>query len=136
MTTSVYFSFYQEVDNDLFGGEIKKKGDKKETTKKTKKSTKPVTDDDLFGDSGSIFDDIPSKSKDKKKKKPDSGIDIFAKNDSGKSCCPSSGGGGCVRCLFLRKVLFATPDFPPKNYLCHDQFWLYWNILNLCQMSQ
>ena len=84
MTTFVHFSFYQEVDNDLFGGESKKKGDKKETTKKTKKSTKPVTDDDLFGDSGSIFDDIPSKSKEKKKKKADSGKDIFAKNDSGK----------------------------------------------------
>ncbi len=42
-----------------------------------------MTDDDLFGDSGSIFNDVPSKAKDKKKKKASGGKDIFASKDDG-----------------------------------------------------
>ena len=37
--------------------------------RKPRKVNKPLGDDELFGDSGDIFSDIPSKPKDKKKKK-------------------------------------------------------------------
>ena len=52
------------------------------TTKKTKKASKTVTDEDLFGDTGSIFD-VPSKTKEKKKKKSETGKDIFSSKDEG-----------------------------------------------------
>ena len=42
---------------------------KKAEPRKPKKVNKPLGDDELFGDSGDIFSDIPSKPKDKKKKK-------------------------------------------------------------------
>ena len=50
-------------DDDLFS--VSKKAE----PRKPRKVNKPLGDDDLFGDSGNIFDDIPSKPKEKKKKK-------------------------------------------------------------------
>lgn len=54
---------------------------KKAEPRKLRKAAKPLGDDDLFGDSGDIFSDIPSKPKDKKKKKSSTAAnkeDIFA----------------------------------------------------------
>ena len=54
---------------------------KKAEPRKLRKAAKPLGDDDLFGDSGDIFSDIPSKPKDKKKKKSSTVADkedIFA----------------------------------------------------------
>ena len=42
---------------------------KKAEPRKPKRVVKPLGDDDLFGDSGDIFSDIPSKPKGAKKKK-------------------------------------------------------------------
>ena len=42
---------------------------KKAEARKARKVVKPLGDDDLFGDSGDIFSDIPSKPKGTKKKK-------------------------------------------------------------------
>ena len=73
---------FQEVEDDLFSSTAKKHEDKMVTTKKTKKASKTVTDEDLFGDTGSIFD-VPSKIKEKKKKKSETGKDIFSSKDEG-----------------------------------------------------
>lgn len=73
---------FQEIEEDLFGGKSKKKEERSDGAKKTKKATKTVTDEDLFGDSGSIFETKP---KDKKKKKAENaGKDIFNSKDDGK----------------------------------------------------
>ena len=56
---------------------------KKAEARKVRKVVKPLGDDDLFGDSGDIFSDIPSKPKGTKKKKSATtvpGDDIFAKD--------------------------------------------------------
>ena len=66
------------------------------TAKKTKKASKTVTDEDLFGDTGSIFD-VPSKAKEKKKKKSDTGKDIFSSKDDGEFFSPWL----TCYCLFL-----------------------------------
>ena len=62
-----------------------------------------MTDEDLFGDSGTIFD-IPSKTRDKKKKKSDSGKDIFNAKDDGMCFMISllTGGFYPVHLLFIR----------------------------------
>ena len=68
----------QEDDDDLFSV-------KKSEPRKPKKVAKPLGDDDLFGDSGDIFSDIPSKPKDKKKKKSATTApkeDIFADREA------------------------------------------------------
>ena len=68
------FCGLQEDDDDLFAV-------KKAEQRKPKKVVKPLGDDDLFGDSGDIFSDIPSKPKDKRKKKSSTAApkeDIFA----------------------------------------------------------
>jgi len=72
--------FNEGVEDDLFSSTPKKQEDKMVTAKKTKKASKTVTDEDLFGDTGSIFD-VPSKTKEKKKKKSDTGKDIFSSKD-------------------------------------------------------
>lgn len=67
-------SALDEDDDDLFAV-------KKAEQRKPKKVVKPLGDDDLFGDSGDIFSDIPSKPKDKRKKKSSTAApkeDIFA----------------------------------------------------------
>ena len=64
--------------------EKKEKKEKTETKKSKQKETKARTDDDLFGDTGSIFDDIPTKTKEKKKKKTDTRGDVFAASEGGK----------------------------------------------------
>ncbi|XP_065056094.1 WASH complex subunit 2C-like isoform X1 [Rhopilema esculentum] len=70
--------FNEGNDDDLFSGNTPKKENKADSSKKTSKASRTVTDDELFGDSGSIFD-VPSKAKEKKKKKADGGSeDIFA----------------------------------------------------------
>lgn len=60
---------------------------KKAEPRKPKKVAKRLGDDDLFGDSGDIFSDIPSKPKDKKKKKSATAApkdaDIFVGNAAG-----------------------------------------------------
>ena len=66
------------------------------TAKKTKKASKTVTDEDLFGDTGSIFD-VPSKTKEKKKKKSDTGKDIFSSKDDGEFLSPRP----IFYCIFL-----------------------------------
>ncbi|RMX42087.1 hypothetical protein pdam_00001226 [Pocillopora damicornis] len=55
-------SILDEDDDELFSV-------KKTEARKPKKVVKPLGDDDLFGDSGDIFSDIPSKPKGPKKKK-------------------------------------------------------------------
>ena len=65
---------------------------KKAEARKVRKVVKPLGDDDLFGDSGDIFSDIPSKPKGTKKKKSATtvpGDDIFAEDATvaGLSCC-------------------------------------------------
>ena len=50
-------------DDDLFSVT------KNSETQRPRKVVKPLGDDDLFGNSGNIFDDVPSKPKEKKKKK-------------------------------------------------------------------
>ena len=63
----MFFSFSKDDDDDLFG-------EKKATPKKTKAKTSKTADKDLFADSTDIFADVPSKPKEKKKKKQDQGI--------------------------------------------------------------
>ena len=41
-----------------------------------------MTDEDLFGDTGSIFD-VPSKAKEKKKKRSEGGKDVVSSKDGG-----------------------------------------------------
>ena len=64
---------------------------KKTEARKVRKVVKPLGDDDLFGDSGDIFSDIPSKPKGVKKKKSATAApkdDIFAeKADAGGLSC-------------------------------------------------
>ena len=65
---------------------------KKAEARKARKVVKPLGDDDLFGDSGDIFSDIPSKPKGTKKKKSATSApkdDIFAEKAAagGLSCC-------------------------------------------------
>lgn len=74
---------------------------KKAETRKVRKVVKPLGDDDLFGDSGDIFSDIPSKPKGAKKKKSATTApkdDIFAEE-------AAAGGSWCFFfCFFF--VLF------------------------------
>ena len=73
------FAEKDDSDDDLFGTKPKKS----ELSKSKQKVVKKQTDDDLFGNSGSIFDDVPSTSKTKKKKKNKTEItgDIFAESN-------------------------------------------------------
>lgn len=67
-------SILDKEDDELFSV-------KKTEARKPKKVVKPLGDDDLFGDSGDIFSDIPSKPKGPKKKKSATNApkdDIFA----------------------------------------------------------
>ena len=70
--TNDSFIQFKGNDDNLFSGNTSKKESKADGSKKTNKASRTVTDDELFGDSGSIFD-VPSKAKEKKKKKADGG---------------------------------------------------------------
>ena len=64
---------------------------KKAEVRKARKVVKPLGDDDLFGDSGDIFSDLPAKPKGAKKKKSATTApkdDIFAEEavPGGLSC--------------------------------------------------
>jgi len=78
---------------------------KKAETRKVRKVVKPLGDDDLFGDSGDIFSDIPSKPKGAKKKKSATTApkdDIFVEE-------AAAGGSWCFFfCFFFRVVLFSV----------------------------
>lgn len=74
MLSNSFVNCFQEDDDELFSV-------KKTEARKPKKVVKPLGDDDLFGDSGDIFSDIPSKPKGPKKKKSTTTApkdDIFA----------------------------------------------------------
>lgn len=80
-----YLVCLQDDDDELFSV-------KKAEARKVRKVVKPLGDDDLFGDSGDIFSDIPSKPKGTKKKKSATTApkdDIFAEDATvaGLSCC-------------------------------------------------
>lgn len=73
---------------------------KKAESRKPRKVVKPLGDDDLFGDSGDIFSDIPSKPKGTKKKKSATTApkdDIFAEE--------AAAGGGHLLCLLVCSCL-------------------------------
>lgn len=75
---------------------------KKAETRKVRKVVKPLGDDDLFGDSGDIFSDIPSKPKGAKKKKSATTApkdDIFAEE-------AAAGGSWCFFCFFFCSCCF------------------------------
>lgn len=70
---------------------------KKAEARKARKVVKPLGDDDLFGDSGDIFSDIPSKPKGTKKKKSATAApkdDIFAEE-------AAAGGLSCFLFVFF-----------------------------------
>ena len=76
-------------EDDLFSSPTKPK----KASSKGKMKTRQLTDDDLFGDSGSIFDGLPSSSskkekKKKKEKKFDDTEDIFATSNEGRNIFP------------------------------------------------
>lgn len=88
---------FQDDDDDLFSV-------KKTEPRKPKKVAKPLGDDDLFGDSGDIFSDIPSKPKEKKKKRSATAApkeDIFADREA----------AGLHVVLFLFLLLFFLTAF-------------------------
>lgn len=73
-------------EDDLFSGTAKPK----KASSKGKMKARQLTDDDLFGDTGSIFEDLPSSSskkekKKKKEKKIDDTEDIFATSNEGRN---------------------------------------------------